>query len=197
MTGGSSVGDGDHCRCSGSRSFNCISLLSVETLTIAQPGVLAEKTRWWSFFMPLKACRLKNGAKYSAQSYWGTITVPSSLPTSWAWFTTADELTTSTMSSRHPTLVLRKRCFSSPKHQSGANLVCPTSRKDISILSLSPARTRHAKYCITKRFLFWPEQLSACSWRFISAKLWCERKWWRRLIMQFAPFPMLTPSSIR
>ena len=49
------------------------------------------------------------------------------------------------MSAKQPTFVLRNLCLKSPKHQSGANLVWPTNIKDISILLLSPARTRHAR----------------------------------------------------
>ena len=132
MSGGSSAGDGAHCWWLLLRSISLSSGLSAISLTFASPGMLLQKTRWWSDLMPLKAWRLKNWLKWSAQLY---------------------------CSAKHPTLVQRKRCLTKPKHQSGANLVCPTSINEISILSLSPARTRHVKYCMTKQFLFWPEQL--------------------------------------
>ncbi len=99
-------------------------------------------TGWWRLLMPW---RRKKVAKYSAQSNWGTIT-------SWAKFTTADSFTTFAMSARHPILVRRNLCLNKPKHQSGANLVCPTNMKEISILSFSLARTLHARYCMTNRF---------------------------------------------
>ena len=68
------------------------------SLTITLPGELAEKTRWWRDFMPLNAWHLKKGVKYSDQLYWGTIEVPSSVPTNWAWLTTAELFT---MSAKH------------------------------------------------------------------------------------------------
>ena len=99
------------------------------------------------------AC-LKKGSKNSAQLYVSTLTVPSWAPTSWAWLTSADSSTTLTMSSRQPTFVRGNALFSRLKHQSGANLVCPTIKRDTVMLSLSPAITLHARYCITYRFLF-------------------------------------------
>ena len=70
----------------------------------------------------------------------------SSLPTNCAWLTTDDSSTTRTMSSRHPTLVLRKRCLTKQKHQSGE-----TSMKEISAFLFI---TLHARYCIMNLFLF-------------------------------------------
>ena len=61
----------------------------------------------------------------------------------------ADCCTTLTMSSRHPTGVLRNFCLRRPNAQSGANLVWPTSMKLISMCVLRSAMTRHKKYCIT------------------------------------------------
>ena len=52
-------------------------------------------------------------------------------PTNCALLGVADIFTAWTMSSRQPMLVLLYCCFSSPKHQSGANFVCPTGRNDI------------------------------------------------------------------
>ena len=84
-----------------------------------------------------------------------------------------------------------------PKHQSGENLVCPTIKNDTVMLSLRPTIPLHARYCITYRFLFWPEQLSA--WRVTSdsPRLWCSKKWCSMLFMLLAALPVLTASSIR
>ena len=83
------------------------------------------------------------------QSRCFTMVVPSSRPTSCASLMEADCCTTLTMSSRHPTGVLRNFCLRRPNAQSGANLVWPTSMKLISMCVLRPAMTRHKKYCIT------------------------------------------------
>ena len=149
MVGGSSARDGAQCSCSLERSVISFSLPSVDSRTTAIPGRLLANTRWCNDFMPAKAFFLKNVEKYFAQSYYVTITSPFSVPTSWAWFTTADFSTTLAISAKHPILVRRKVCFNKPKHQSGANLVWPTIMNEISIRSFSPVRTRHVRYCIT------------------------------------------------
>ena len=61
----------------------------------------------------------------------------------------ADSHTILARSSRHPTGVRLNFCLRSPNAQSGANLVCPTIIKLISMLWLRPAKTLHARYCIT------------------------------------------------
>ena len=167
------------------------------SFTITYPGFSLVKVMWCRDLMPFKA-RCQNGwSKKVAQSYVGMITLPSWVPTSWVWLTAADDSTTRTMSSKHPILVRPYACFNRPKHQSGKNLVCPTMRKDRVMDLFRPDKTRHARYCMTYLFLFWPEQLSACRWRWASPKLCVARKWWSMLIMLLAPFPVFTASSIR
>ena len=140
---------------------------------------------------------VERGHQKIQPSHVGTSTRPSWVPTSCAWFASADFSTTRAISSRHPILVLRYSCLKRPKHQSGENLVCPTMRKERVMDLFRPDKTRHARYCITYRFLFWPEQLSACRWRLTSPRLCVARKWWTMLMILLAPFPVFTASSMR
>ena len=130
------------------RRLMVFSSLSLHSRTTALPFISDEKTKWWRPLMPVKAVFLKKGAK------WTTMIDPSSFPTSWAKFTAADSSTTFTMSFKHPTFVLLNLCLRRPKHQSGANFVCPTIIKEISILLFRPVITLHARYCMTNLFLF-------------------------------------------
>ena len=79
ISGGMSELVGDHLEFFG-RSF---STVSVHSLTVACAFFLASKTKWWRLLMPAKAFLLKYGAKWVAQSYCGTMMVPSSFPTNW------------------------------------------------------------------------------------------------------------------
>ena len=101
------------------------------------------------------------------------------------------------MSSRVSTLVRRKVSLANPKHQSGANLVCPTGRNESVISVCSPAFTLHSRYCIIYLFLFWPEQLSAWRYASVSPSPWCSKKWWSIDMIELAPLPTLNDSSIR
>ena len=145
------------------RRLISLSGLVTESLTSAVPGKSSLNVKWCMDLIPLRAFCLNGLSKNFAQSYVGTSTRPSCVPTGWAWFTTAEVSTTLTMSSRQLILVRRYACFNRPKHQSGENLVCPTIRNDNVIFLLRPTKTRQARYCMTKRFLFCPEQLS--TWR--------------------------------
>ena len=58
---------------------------------------------------------------------------------------------------------VKYRYLKSPKHQSGANLVCPTTRKDSVMLVCLLVMTRQVRYCIMQLFLFCPVQLSTLS----------------------------------
>ena len=60
--------------------------------------------------------------------YTGTKIVPSSYPTGWAMLVVLP-FTTDSMHFTDLTLLRRKACFRGPKHQSGANLVCPAIMK--------------------------------------------------------------------
>ena len=58
---------------------------------------------------------------------------------------------------------LRYCCFIRPKPPSTKHLVWPT-RMNSKLMSLfRPTTFRQERYAVTVRFLFWPQQLSACS----------------------------------
>ena len=78
--------------------------------------------KWWIFLMPGRG--RKKGLRWDCQSPTGTRDVPSPLHTSWAVFTTALPLTRLSTSASDVTTERLKACLRSPKHQSGANLVC-------------------------------------------------------------------------
>ena len=132
------------------------------SLTKAYPGWVSVNRKWCIAFIPFSARCQKGRSKKVAQSYVGTRIRPSCVPTSCAQFTAADFSTTRTISSRHLILDFRYSCSKSPKHQSGENFVCPTIKEDTVMDLFRPDKTRHARYCMTYLFLFWPEQLSAC-----------------------------------
>ena len=94
------------------------------------------------------------------------MTSPSSPTTNCTSLHTAERSTTWLMSLRLPMEVRRYRRLNKPKHQSGVNLVCPTTKKDKVILVCLFVRTLQARYCIMALFLFCPVQLSA--WRYTS-----------------------------
>src|SRR6218665_4147172 len=98
----------------------------------------------------------KKVERKDTQSYIGTKTCPSSDPTSCAIFTpvTVDEFTQPTISSKHDTRVRRNVCLNKPKHQSGANLVCPVRKKEIVIEVWRPSKTRQHKYHNMAEFFF-------------------------------------------
>ena len=115
----------------GSRSFclqfhssSCIILIvfsGLSTLSLTDvPRFCVSK--WCTAFVPFSARCRKGWSKNSAQSYVGTKTRPSWVPTSCAWFATAD-FTTRTMSSRHPIFILWYTCLKRLKHQSGENFM--------------------------------------------------------------------------
>ena len=133
------------------------------------------------------------------KSCMGTTTLPSSCPTSCEVFTpvTLDCLHTSSMSSRLDTYVSRNFFFKSPKHQSGANFVCPASINDMLASSLRPLWTLHIRYHIIIAFLFCPLQLSACRRRCFSPMAKLVKKWCNREMTALAPFPHDTDSSMR
>ena len=71
------------------------------------------------------------------------------------------------MSLMLPTLDRLNSLLKRPKHQSGANLVCPTTRTDKQIFVCCLVRTHHKRYCIIQLFLVWPVQLSQCKKNFL------------------------------
>ena len=133
----------------------------------------------------------------AAQSYVGTKTSPSCVPTSCGTFTLADWSTTLAMSSRQLTRVRRKRCLTKPKYQSGENFVWPTIKNDRLIFACRPTIVRQNKYCNMVLFLFWPTQLSACRWTSLSPRPCTSKKWCSRLTIVFAPFLVSHASSIK
>ena len=62
----------------------CIVLSGLDTvsLTTTEPGVELEKVKWCMVVMPFKAVCRNGLSKKAAQSYVGTKTVPSCVPTS-------------------------------------------------------------------------------------------------------------------
>ena len=72
---------------------------------------------------------LKHLLRCACQSPTGTIVLPSLSPTSWAVLHSALLFTTDANSSRDDTAWRLNACLTRPKHQSGANLVCPEIRK--------------------------------------------------------------------
>ena len=120
------------------------------------PGADEVTLKWWYFLTA--AILFKCGAKKSVQSNVWTIMFPSSRATNCAKLHSAESLTTCAMDWRLSTFVLRNCRLNSPKHQSGANFVCPTRVMDVCL----PVSTRQIRYCIMQLFLFWPQQLCAC-----------------------------------
>jgi len=97
----------------------------------------------------LVAFHLRHLSKVFTEELWPVINWynhPSWVPTSCATLTSADDSTTSAISCKLLTKVRRKRCLNRPKHQSGANFVCPTRRNDIVTDWFSPTITLHARY---------------------------------------------------
>ena len=128
---GSSTDDGVH-----DGSFLKIMVVSVPSTsfdTLTFPGKELEKWKCCIFLIPFKAVLVVCWSKYSPQLYVWTMGSPLCDPTNCAVLGVADLFTACTMSSRQPMLVLLYCCFISPKHQSGANFVCPTGRNDILI----------------------------------------------------------------
>ena len=82
-----------------------LSRPSTPSLTTMQPCLVLVKVKWCIDLMPFKAHCQNGWSQKVAQSYVGTRTLPSCVPTSWACLTTADNSTTRTMSSKHPILI--------------------------------------------------------------------------------------------
>ena len=142
MTKGRSVAEGDQSRLS---ILNFTSLLSLYSFMVTCPGQSEVIVKWCCFLIwgILRKC----GARYPTQSKEVTIGVPSSVPVSCVVFDIADCSIVLAMSAKQPTLVLRSLCFASPKHQSGANLVCPATRNDRVMLLWRPDSTLQQRYC--------------------------------------------------
>ena len=83
--------------------------------------------KWKYFLMPGSA--LKCGRRCSCQFDTGTNDVPSSLPTNWDEFRQALPFTTDSSSDSDDIAWRLKARLRSPKQASGANFVCPTTRK--------------------------------------------------------------------
>ena len=124
--------------------FNFISGSSSASFTSTSSGFVFETTKWWNFFMDVM--RLYEGARKPVKSWVGTMISSLSWPINWAELTVTDCSTTFTMSLRQPTSVLQKRCFMSPKHQSGENFVCPAGKKDKVIDWFKPTLTLQIMY---------------------------------------------------
>ena len=90
------------------------------------PGDSHVNSKCWYDLMP--GIDLKCGDRKPDHLYVGTLIVPSCLATSCAVLHTADFSTVSLMSLRQVMLVRRYNLLKSPKHQSGLNLVCSTTR---------------------------------------------------------------------
>ena len=99
----------------------------------------------WYCLMPFSG--RKPSARNVCQLYSDTFAVCSSVPTSWARFTPVVVLllVSWTMSSRHETDVLLYFCFNRPKHQSGANLVWPTTMKFRLMFRWRPCMVRQIR----------------------------------------------------
>jgi len=130
--------------------------------------------KWWYFFMPGNG--LKNWFRWDCQSPTGTNVVPSESPTSWAVLAAALPFTTDAISCSDDTAWRRNACLTRPKHQSGANFVCPAIKKLIVTDLCKPTATLHAKYHRTILFLFCPEQLSQWRWTSVSP----NPKFWKK-----------------
>jgi len=83
--------------------------------------------KWWYLSMPGNG--LKNWFRWDCQYPAGTNVVPSESPASWAMLTAALPFTTDANSSSDNTAWRRNACLTRPKHQSGANFVCPAVKK--------------------------------------------------------------------
>lgn len=177
------------------RSRISVSGMSHCSLTNVVPGIDESKWKWWNFFIP--RILLKCGARNVVQSYTGTTVLPSSRETSCVKLHSADAFTTSDKLLNPPTLVFLYFCLSSPKLQSGANFVCPTTRKESVILVCLPVSALHAKYCTIQLFLFCPVQLSAWRNTSVSPRPWQLKKWWSWLTTVLAPLPQSPASSVR
>ncbi len=155
-------------------NFCLISAVSHWCLIYTTPGSADEKRKWWYFFIPRSFFMW--GTKKSAQLKMGTIVVQSSAVTSCEMLQWAESLTAFTKSFRHPILLRLYNRLNNPKHQSGENLVCPTTKKLRVIWVCQPVITRHAKYHSIMLFLFWPVQLSACRKTSVSPWPWFSKK---------------------
>ena len=140
-TGGKLCWDGAHVW--SVRSEKCSSSESDSILTHTEPGVVEVIVKWWYFLMPFSFFNLP--VKCADQLYMGTTTSPHWVPTSCAMLASAEMLTTCSSSERQDTFMRRKRCLSRPKHQSGANLVWPTMRKERLTWLWSPTITLHIR----------------------------------------------------
>ena len=121
--------------------FISCSIPLADVLATTNPGVSQDSLKWWKVFMFLTF--RKCGFRKAAQSWMGTIGWPFWSPASWTKFALADCSTTVWRSFKQPTLVFLTRCFSRPKHQSGANFVWTTSMKESCTSLCSPTNTRH------------------------------------------------------
>ena len=141
---------------------------------------------------------LQTGSRKECQSRNGTTELPSSVPTSCArlMFFVLDS-TTPHKSVKQLTSHLRNRCFSRPKHQSGANFVCPGGMKFKVTDVWRPWRVLHAKYHNMYLFLFCPEQLSQWSSTCCSPNPKFSKKWCSRLITIVEPLLTDWLSSIK
>ena len=75
----------------------------LELCSVLMPQWFAENLRWWKDLIPthLSMC----SARKAVQSYVGTVTVPSMLPTGWATLTVAELFTTFSRSGSPPIFV--------------------------------------------------------------------------------------------
>ena len=76
--------------------------------------------------------------------------LPSVLDISWQKLHSADSFTVSVMLFRQPSFFLQYWHLKRPKHQPGANLVCPSGRKEMVVLVCLPVsvcQTRHRIMC--------------------------------------------------
>ena len=121
---------------------SCTSGVSFCSFTNTEPGE-EETQKWWYFFIPV--IPFSHGAKKSVQSKVGTMVLPSSQETSCAKLHSTDLFTTYAMACRLPTFVLLYWHLRSPKHQSGENLVCPTGRKERTMLLCLLVSARHTR----------------------------------------------------
>ena len=130
MTSGSTVKTGFQ---SSTRRVKIFSSLSLYSLTATWPGNEQEK---WNEWYDLMFCSWRKWwLKWFTQLYMGTKVSPDWVPTNCAWLASADLSTSFTRSSKQSIVHRRRRCLSSPKHQSGENFVWPTSINDSVMLS--------------------------------------------------------------
>ena len=142
MMSGSMAVKGDH---EGSLKIGMVVVTpSLSSRHLTKPLIERLHTKWQYFL--LLGIFFMCSEKYADQLYICTNGIPSSHPTTSTLLHLADLVTTSTMSWRVSTGVLRNCCLSNPKQESGENLVCPTTMKDKENESLSPTITLQQRY---------------------------------------------------